>query len=425
MKIKNPETGEVIVIPQGMEDAVRNAIESGNDPMEAMQMKYGGIHINPANKGKFNATKKATGKTTEELTHSNNPLTRKRAIFAQNAAKWKHEYGGQLPKAQVGDIIPADNAEFKKPYRTTDPEGRPYYDPGDYGVDYGNLTKQFNNSMGDYTNERLSGVDPQLRGGYRNFLENQYWEGGFNGVGNDGINVQDNNTQPTENPISLNPGTNNIDWGQSNWGKSVGTVGTSPNATASYNAGQSIYPESYSREENSQQNNGFNMVSPAQQNFNVQPYSGQNNSNFVSPMNPNYTSPQQQPSSQSMQGYDPGTNSGITNDDWKAYDPNASKFDWNSSPNQFSKSTSLVNKPNISKPLPPSLNININPKPQTLPYSGRPFNIGLKDNSFNERYNSQNILSGKSDLLGSHQNTNTTQNNKFNINHLFGPSYNK
>ena len=47
-----------------------------------------GIHINPANRGKFNATKKRTGKTTEELTHSKNPLTRKRAIFALNASKW-------------------------------------------------------------------------------------------------------------------------------------------------------------------------------------------------------------------------------------------------------------------------------------------------------------------------------------------------
>ena len=56
----------------------------------------GGIHINPANKGKFNATKKRTGKTTEELTHSKNPLTRKRAIFAQNAAKWNHAFGGEL-----------------------------------------------------------------------------------------------------------------------------------------------------------------------------------------------------------------------------------------------------------------------------------------------------------------------------------------
>ena len=49
----------------------------------------GTIHINPANRGKFNATKKRTGKTTEELTHSKNPKTRKRAIFAQNAAKWR------------------------------------------------------------------------------------------------------------------------------------------------------------------------------------------------------------------------------------------------------------------------------------------------------------------------------------------------
>lgn len=49
-----------------------------------------GIHINPNNRGKFNATKKRTGKTTEELSHSKNPLTRKRAIFAMNARKWKH-----------------------------------------------------------------------------------------------------------------------------------------------------------------------------------------------------------------------------------------------------------------------------------------------------------------------------------------------
>ena len=47
-----------------------------------------GIHIKPENKGKFTATKKATGKSTEELTHSKNPLTRKRAVFAQNAKRW-------------------------------------------------------------------------------------------------------------------------------------------------------------------------------------------------------------------------------------------------------------------------------------------------------------------------------------------------
>lgn len=53
-----------------------------------VQFKKGGIHIKPENKGKFTATKKKTGKTTEELTHSKNPVTRKRAVFAQNAAKW-------------------------------------------------------------------------------------------------------------------------------------------------------------------------------------------------------------------------------------------------------------------------------------------------------------------------------------------------
>ena len=46
------------------------------------------IHIKKENRGKFTATKKKTGKTTEQLTHSKNPITKKRAIFAQNAARW-------------------------------------------------------------------------------------------------------------------------------------------------------------------------------------------------------------------------------------------------------------------------------------------------------------------------------------------------
>lgn len=48
------------------------------------------IKIDPKNRGKFNALKARTGKTTAELTHSPNPLTRKRATFAANAAKWHH-----------------------------------------------------------------------------------------------------------------------------------------------------------------------------------------------------------------------------------------------------------------------------------------------------------------------------------------------
>lgn len=48
------------------------------------------ILIKPENRGKFTETKKRTGKSTEELTHSKNHLTRKRAVFAQNAKHWNH-----------------------------------------------------------------------------------------------------------------------------------------------------------------------------------------------------------------------------------------------------------------------------------------------------------------------------------------------
>lgn len=55
-----------------------------------MVIDESGININPKNKGKFTATKKRTGKSTEELTHSKNPLTRKRAMFAKMAKRgWK------------------------------------------------------------------------------------------------------------------------------------------------------------------------------------------------------------------------------------------------------------------------------------------------------------------------------------------------
>lgn len=71
-----------------------------------------GIHIKKENRGKFTETKKRTGKTTEELTHSKNPLTRKRAIFAQNAKKFKHEDGGEVHKPNGHRSI-LDNGWFR------------------------------------------------------------------------------------------------------------------------------------------------------------------------------------------------------------------------------------------------------------------------------------------------------------------------
>ena len=74
--------------------------------------KGSGIHIKKENRGKFTETKKRTGKTTEELTHSKNPLTRKRAIFAQNSRKWKHEDGGEVHKPNGHRSI-LDNGWFR------------------------------------------------------------------------------------------------------------------------------------------------------------------------------------------------------------------------------------------------------------------------------------------------------------------------
>ncbi len=116
------------------EDALRLAHLHGRSDVIAKvhakypDLKYGGaimnmseyssggtIHIKPENRGKFNATKKRTGKSTEELTHSSNPTTRKRAIFAQNAAKWHHgENGLNIPldeATQDMQIIDGGNAK--------------------------------------------------------------------------------------------------------------------------------------------------------------------------------------------------------------------------------------------------------------------------------------------------------------------------
>ena len=70
------------------------AVSAASKKQRELFKKGGGIHIKPENKGKFTATMKRTGKTAEQLAHSKNPLTRKRAIFALNSRKWKHLFGG-------------------------------------------------------------------------------------------------------------------------------------------------------------------------------------------------------------------------------------------------------------------------------------------------------------------------------------------
>lgn len=72
-----------------------NVNSAGDLTMPAASAKSG-IKIKPENKGKFNAKKKRTGKSTEELTHSKNKKTKAQAVFAQNAKHWKHKLGGVL-----------------------------------------------------------------------------------------------------------------------------------------------------------------------------------------------------------------------------------------------------------------------------------------------------------------------------------------
>ena len=64
--------------------------------------KGSGIHIKKKNRGKFTKSAKAAGESVQEhaahvLSDPNaTPLQKKRANFARNAAKWKHQWGGPI-----------------------------------------------------------------------------------------------------------------------------------------------------------------------------------------------------------------------------------------------------------------------------------------------------------------------------------------
>lgn len=66
--------------------------------------KGSGIHIKKKNRGKFTAAAKKAGQSVQEHARAvlNNPnatpLQKKRANFARNAAKWKHEDGAKIHK---------------------------------------------------------------------------------------------------------------------------------------------------------------------------------------------------------------------------------------------------------------------------------------------------------------------------------------
>jgi hypothetical protein len=56
----------------------------------------GGIHIKKENRGKFTRLKERTGHSASWFKEHGTPAQKRMAVFAINAAKWKHAYGGEL-----------------------------------------------------------------------------------------------------------------------------------------------------------------------------------------------------------------------------------------------------------------------------------------------------------------------------------------
>lgn len=94
-------------------------LEANKDSKYINKLKKGGqihkdkekIHIKEKNKGKFTAAAKASGESVQEHAKSvlSNPnastLQKKRAQFAVNAKKWKHQNGGIIQRFQEAGVV--------------------------------------------------------------------------------------------------------------------------------------------------------------------------------------------------------------------------------------------------------------------------------------------------------------------------------
>lgn len=90
----NFKEGEYNRAMQNM-DAFNLSLENIQKMLDGNQHGKGGkIHIKPENRGKFTALKKRTGHSASWFKEHGTPAQKKMAVFALNARKWKHEYGG-------------------------------------------------------------------------------------------------------------------------------------------------------------------------------------------------------------------------------------------------------------------------------------------------------------------------------------------
>lgn len=92
----------------------------GNMIYETPMLGKGGIHINPANRGKFTASAKRAGMGVQEFAshvlsnkedYSSTQV--KRANFAKNASRWKHQFGG-ITKGTEMEVTPEQVEMLRK-----------------------------------------------------------------------------------------------------------------------------------------------------------------------------------------------------------------------------------------------------------------------------------------------------------------------
>lgn len=108
MGINNSKLNQINNIISFIDKNQQNLNETflNKSPTQFFFLKKGNkIQIKKANKGKF--TDYCNGKVTSECIakgkQSKDPKIRKRATFAANARKWKHESGGTLSGNKISD----------------------------------------------------------------------------------------------------------------------------------------------------------------------------------------------------------------------------------------------------------------------------------------------------------------------------------
>ena len=118
MMINNCKNLKLLSNTSKKEDKNLNSFTSFQDLYHIPFLKKGGIHIKKKNRGKFTdyCGGKVTNACISRAKASGNPTLVKRATFAANARKWKHQFGGIL-KGQTGLNLSSifENTDVEQP----------------------------------------------------------------------------------------------------------------------------------------------------------------------------------------------------------------------------------------------------------------------------------------------------------------------